>query len=321
MNPAHPERYVVQRGDTLWDIAGRFLRDPWFWPEIWYVNPQVANPHLIFPGDVLTLVYIDGEPRIMLERGPVVTGTERLSPRIREQALADAIPTLPLEVVGPFLTRGRVLERGEVSGLPYVVAIEEGRLIGAAGLKAYVRGQLNGSDLYSVVHVGAPLVDPETRQTLGYEGIHVGEGSILRQGDPATLLLRETSREVLEGDRLLPPEPPLPPVFFPRAPDGDIDGAIMHVVDGVTRIGQYQVVVINRGSRDGLEPGHVLTAWQAGELITDRVGSGRMSRKVRLPDEQAGTVMVFRTWDRLSYALVMEATVPLRLEDRVRSPL
>ena len=162
LNPQHPERYVVQRGDTLWDISARFLRDPWFWPEIWTVNPQVANPHLIFPGDVLTLVYVDGRPQLQLQRGPVVSGdTERLSPRIREQDLADAIPALPWEVIGAFLNRGTVLERDQVRRLPYVVALEEGRLVGAAGLKAYVRGDLNGREQYAVVHVGDPLVDPD----------------------------------------------------------------------------------------------------------------------------------------------------------------
>ena len=321
LNPQHPERYVVQRGDTLWDISARFLRDPWFWPEIWTVNPQVANPHLIFPGDVLTLVYVDGKPQLRLERGPAVSGdTERLSPRIREQDLADAIPALPWEVIGAFLNRGTVLERDQVRQLPYVVALEEGRLVGAAGLKAYVRGELNGQEQHAVVHVGGPLVDPESREVLGYEGIYIGEGRIERQGDPATLMMRTSRREVLEGDRLLPPLPPLPLVFYPRAPEAAIEGSVMHVVDGVTRIGQYQVITINRGSQHGLEPGHVLSVWQAGETIRDRVGTRLIAQKVRLPDELAGTVMIFQTYDRLSYALVMEANVPLRLRDRVRNP-
>jgi len=321
LNPQHPERYVVQRGDTLWDIAARFLRDPWFWPEIWYVNPQVENPHLIFPGDVLTLVYVDGRPQIRLERGPAVSGdTQRLSPRIREQALADAIPAIPWEVIGPFLSRGAVLERDQLQRLPYVVALEEGRLIGGAGNRAYVRGELNGGSNYTIVHVGDALVDPDNREVLGYEGVYVGEGSVERRGDPATIMLRETSREVLEGDRLLEPQAPLPLLFYPRAPEMAVDGQIMHVVDGVTRIGQYQIVAINRGARHGMQPGHVLSIWQAGEEVRDRFATGLIPRKVRLPDEQAGTVMVFRTYDRLSYALVMESNVPLRLLDRVRNP-
>jgi hypothetical protein len=217
LNPDHPERYVVKRGDTLWDISAMFLRDPWYWPEIWYVNPQVANPHLIYPGDVLTLVYVDGRPQIRLDRGTQAGGTERLSPRIREEDLDDAITTIPFETIGPFLSKGAVLSKDEIDQLPYVVAIRDKHLVASAGNDLYVRGNVGSIDSgYSVVHIGEKLVDPETNDVLGYEGIFVGEGTILRTGDPATLRLNKSTREALTGDRLIVQDFEIPLQFYPR---------------------------------------------------------------------------------------------------------
>jgi len=319
LNPSHPDRYVVKRGDTLWDIAAMFLRDPWYWPEIWYVNPQIENPHLIYPGDVLTLVYVDGKPQLRLERG--MAGAERLSPRIREQSLEDAIPTIPLEVIGAFLSRGSVLQKDEIARSPYVVAIRDEHMMGAAGNELYVRGDLAGLNTgYSVVHVGEKLVDPDDGDVLGYEGIYVGAGTIRRTGDPSTLFLTDSTREALEGDRLIAQSVVYPPSFTPGAPERSVDGTIVAVVDGLSQVGQYQVIVINRGTRHGLAPGNVLRIWQAGETVADRAKPGRVSRKVRLPDEPAGLSMVFQTYDRVSYALVMEATSEIHVLDMVRNP-
>jgi len=317
LNPQHPDRYVVQRGDTLWDISTMFLRDPWYWPEIWYVNPQVENPHLIYPGDVLTLVYVDGKPQIRLERG---SGTDRLSPRVRESDLDEAITTIPFEVISAFLRKGAVLERDEYEQLPYIVELREQRLIGSAGNDVYVRGDVQ-KDAYSVIHVGDRLRDPDDNQTVGYEGVFVGEGTIRREGDPATMRLNESRREALEGDRLLQLDFDIPLNFYPRAPESAIDGSIIHVVDGITEVGQYQTVILNRGARDGLEPGHVLTVWQAGPVVRDRVSSSFMGEKVQLPDEMAGDVMIFKTYDRISYALVMRASTNMARLDRVRTPM
>ncbi len=321
LNPDHPDRYVVRPGDTLWDISAQFLRDPWYWPEIWYVNPQVENPHLIYPGDVLTLVYLDGQPRIQLERGPVTAGAERLSPRIREQPLADAIPALPLDVVGPFLSRGTVLQKDEIKKLPYVMALRDDHLIGAAGNDLYVRGDgLAVNSVYSLVRVGVELRDPDDGDLLGYEGLFVGEGTIRRGGDPATLKLNSSAREALKGDRLMSGAERPPLVFYPQAPDQTVDGRIVHVVDGVSQIGQYQIVVLNRGRQHGLVPGHVLSVWQAGQKVVDEHGPGLLDEKVQLPDELAGNVMVFRTFDRLSYALVVRAVAPMHTLDKVTNP-
>ncbi len=321
LNPRHPETYVVQRGDTLWDIAAMFLRDPWYWPEIWQINPQVENPHLIFPGDVLSLAYLDdGRPVIRLERGTAAGPVERLSPRVRATPLEEAIQTIPYELIRAFLSRPIILREEQLDTLPYVVAQREG-LLGSAGRDVYVRGDVPQGGVYNVVHRGAALVDPDTNDVLGYEGVYTGQGLVRRDGDPATVTLTASERETLVGDYLVEEESVPPMNFLPRAPEDDVEGQIISVVDGVSLIGQYQVVVLNRGVDHGLEPGHVLRAFRKGEVIRDEVRRrGLFAEKVQLPDEPAGTIMVFRSYDRLSYALVMEATSDLRVLDAVRNP-
>ncbi len=324
LNPRHPDTYVVQRGDTLWDIASMFLQDPWYWPEIWQINPQVENPHLIFPGDTLSLAYLgDGRPVINLERGPQnVTasgGFERLSPRIRSEPLEEAIATIPYETIAAFLSRPRVIEEDVIDDLPYIVAHREG-LIGGAGNDVYVRGtNVPVGSVFNVVERGEKLVDPDTNDVLGYQGIYVGQGRIDRTGDPSTLRLLETEREAVVGNYLMDEEDVDQLNFLPRSPDREVEGRIISVLSGVSQIGQYAVVVLNRGSEAGLEPGHVLRAWQNGRTIRDTQRRS-FGQKVRLPDEPAGTMMVFRTSERISYALVMEATTPLSLLDTVRNP-
>ena len=310
----HPDEYVVQVGDTLWDIAGKFLRDPWYWPEIWYVNPDIQNPHLIYPGDVLGLVYIDGQPRITNVRA----STYRMSPQARVTPIAEAIDTIPYDQIAAFLSHGLVLAKSEFDSLPYMVATRGEHLIAAAGNEIYVRGtgSAQPGSLYSVVNVGDKLVDPDDGAVVGYQGIFVGEGTLRRAGDPASVWLTDTSQEAKEGDRLVSQSVDLPLNFFPKAPSTQIDARIISVVGGVTQIGQYQVVVLNRGTGQGLGVGDVLTVYQAGEDIEDRSGGG----KVRLPDEAAGTIMVFKTYDRISYALVMEATQAIHVLDAARNP-
>jgi hypothetical protein len=327
LNPRHPDTYVVQRGDTLWDIASMFLRDPWYWPEIWQINPQVENPHLIFPGDILSLAYLgDGRPVVNVERGPLVTdagggGVERLSPRVRSTPIDEAIQTIPYETIAAFLSRPRFIERGEVDDLPYIVAHREG-LIGSAGRDVYVRGfedEPPVGSVFNVVELGGAFVDPDDNDVLGYQGIYVGQGRLDRTGDPGTLRMLETEREAVVGNYLMGEEDVHPLNFIPRSPDTQVEGQIISVMSGVSLIGQYQVVVINRGSAAGLEPGHVLRVYQTGRTIRD-TQRGLVGQKVRLPDEPAGTMMVFRTAERLSYALIMEATTPLALLDTVRNP-
>ena len=318
----HPDEYVVQPGDTLWDIASTFLRDPWYWPEIWYVNPEVQNPHLIYPGDVLALVTIDGETRITAVRG----SSYRLSPQARITPLTDAVTSIPYEEIAAFLSKGLVLEKDQIEGLPYIMGTRGNHLIAASGNDLYVRGgdPAAPGTRYSVVHIGEELVDPDDNRVVGFQGIYVGEGAMTRGGDPATVTLTETNREALLGDRLLPETVDIPLNFFPKAPDSEIDGRIISVVDGVSLIGQYHVVVMNRGARDGLAPGDVLTVFQQGAVVTDRFADGSMlggGEKVKLPDEEAGTVMVFKVYDRIAYGLVMEATSDIHVYDAVRNPI
>ena len=310
----HPDEYVVQVGDTLWDIAATFLKDPWFWPEIWYVNPDIVNPHLIYPGDVLGLIHLDGQTRITNIRA----STYRMSPQARVTPLAEAVTSIPYEDVAAFLSSGVVLEKRQAAALPYLLWTRGDHMIAAAGNEIYVRGistDVVGTP-YSVVHVGDPLIDPDDNRLVGYHGILIGEGHLRRGGDPATVALTSTSQEGKIGDRLLPEAVDAPLNFFPRTPSRAIDGRIIAVVGGVTQIGQYQVVVTNRGSDDGLSMGDVLTVYQAGQVVKDRVKGG----KVKLPDEQAGTIMIFKTYDRISYGLVMEATQAIHIHDAVRNP-
>jgi len=310
----HPNEYVVQVGDTLWDIAGTFLKDPWFWPEIWYVNPDIVNPHLIYPGDVLGLVYIDGQARITNVRGSAY----RLSPQARVTPLSETINSIPYESVAAFLSTGVILEKEEADALPYIVDIKGEHLVAAAGNEIYARGltaDMPGTR-FNVIHIGDPLTDPDDNRLIGYQGLLVGEGRLSRGGDPATVALTDTAREALKGDRLIPDSVDVPLNFFPRSPSNEIEGRIISVVNGVTQIGQYQVVVINRGTNNGLSVGDVLSVLQTGEVVPDRVKGGT----VKLPDEQSGTVMIFKTYDRISYGLVMEATQALHVLDTVKNP-
>ncbi len=309
-----PDEYVVQVGDTLWDIAATFLNDPWYWPEIWYVNPQVENPHLIYPGDVLGLVYIDGAPRVTNVRA----SSYRLSPQARVTPLTEAITSVPYDAVSAFLSTGVILEKSEVDRLPYIVATKGDHLIAAAGNIVYVRGSaVEPGARFNVVHIGDKLVDPETNDTMGFHGHQIAEGTVRRDGDPATFALTMSKQEAKNGDRLVPAAVDVPLNFFPKAPSGNIDGQIMAVVGGVTQIGQYQVVVMNRGTNHSLAVGDVLTVFQKGPEVRDRVEGG----SVKLPDEEAGTVMVFKVYDRISYGLVMEATTAIHVEDFVRNPI
>ena len=311
----HPNKYVVQVGDTLWDISATFLKDPWFWPEIWYVNPDIENPHLIYPGDVLGLVYIDGQTRITNVRA----STYRMSPQARVTPLSQSITSIPFEDVAAFLSSGVVLEKKQADALPYILQTRGDHLIAAAGNEVYVRGITTDtpSARYNIVHVGDPLVDPDDNRLIGYHGILIGEGSLRRTGDPATVALTSTNREAIAGDRLLPAAVDVPLNFFPRTPSTNIDGRIISVVGGLSLIGQYQVVVMNRGSSHGLSVGDVLTVFQSGQVVDDRFRGG----KVKLPDENAGTIMVFKTYDRISYGLVMEATQAIHIHDFVRNPI
>jgi len=322
--PTAPKTYTVRPGDTLWDISSAFLRDAWLWPEIWHVNPQVENPHLIYPGDVLALAYgADGSPQVTLERG----GATRLSPRVRSEPLEGAITAIPYDVVASFMSKPTVLQKDEIEDSPYVVSTREQHLVAATGNVIYVRGDLEGeaNTRFNVIHVGEALRDPDDNDLIGYQGIYTGEARLMENGDPSSLELTESVRETLDGDLLFPSSFDVPMDFIPHAPTGKVDGRVITIVNGIYVAGQYQVLVINRGSSHGVEPGHVLAIYVSGTRVTDpksrgvsRVGG--LGPNVKLPDWKGGTFMVFKTYDRISYGLIMESTVPIRALDQIRNP-
>lgn len=269
----HPERYVVVKGDTLWDISARFLESPWRWPEVWSFNPQIKNPHLIYPGDVVSLTYDEqGKPILKVERGQP---TVKMSPQVRATRVDTPISTIPMDVIGQFLGQPRVVSEREINNAAYIVSNQDQRLIAGEGDTIYVRGLVPGGDTsYSVLRIGDAYRNPGDNEILGYEAIHVADAKVEAFGDPSTLKIVKSTREALTGDRLLPVRENQPDqTFIPHAPDSKIDGQIIAVVDGVSRIGQYQTVVINRGEQDGLETGNVLAVFQTGETIRDNLHS------------------------------------------------
>jgi LysM repeat protein len=326
-----PDEYVVKTGDTLWDISKVFLRDAWYWPEIWYVNPQVENPHLIYPGDVLKLVYVDGQPRLTIAERAEGGGGKRLSPEVRRDPLSQAITAIPYDIIASFMGRPTLLDKDQVKNAPYVVAMRDGHLIGASGNEIYARGLKDAAAdaRYSVIHVEEQLRDPENNDLLGYSGMYVGSGPIATTGDPVKLILTDSTREALQGDKLFAESVDVNTDFVPHAPSSEVDASVI-AVRSHTIMGQYQVVALNRGSSQGLEAGHVLAIHQAGPTVRDTyskggLAAGRSSQmgfgeKVHLPEERVGVVMVFKAFDRMSYALVMETTHPIRQGDRAKNP-
>ncbi len=320
----HPDVYVVKKGDTLWDISGRFLEKPWLWPEIWRVNPQIENPHLIYPGDRITLQWVNGQPQLTLERGDagrtyrMTPGTEKLEPHVRATPLESAIPAIRLDAIQAFLVDNRVVEPGALDDAPYVLQGEGERIVVGAGDRLYVRGELADNQTFSIVRKGPLYVDPDSNEVLGREATYIGLGESLAQdGDIATMRVQSSREEIQVDDRILPTEERrLDSTFYPSAPSKDMEGQIISVFGGVTQVGQFDVVVINRGEREGLVPGNVLAIYKRGALARDRVAN----ETVRLPSERAGLMMVFRTFDKLSYALVLETERPLAVFDQARNP-
>jgi hypothetical protein len=327
-----PDRYVVKRGDTLWDIAGVFLRDPWYWPEIWYVNPSISNPHLIFPGDVLNLVYVDGKPRLTLERGETV----RLSPQVRSEPLSSAIRAIPYDLLMDFAGRPQLLDRETARQAPHVVGMRDRHIVGSDQNEIYARGvgEVPVGSRFTIISVGNELRDPDDGDLLGYMGHFAGTGQVLdtsntgRRDEPIThLQVIESGREILQGDRLFPAEVDVGADFVPSAPTNkDINGRVVAVVDGVYVAGKYQVLAVNRGKRDGLVPGNVLAIFDQGETVADRASASFWRRNasnyenVRLPKERSASVLLFSIHERMSYGLVVESTQVIRIGDYLKHP-
>lgn len=336
---SHPRKYTVKKGDTLWDISSQFLRDPWYWPEIWHKNRQVQNPHLIYPGDVLTLIYINGQPQIQvndtaqqktshktLTTKTVETNGQnlrvvKLSPSIRIQGLDASVITIPGDAIRQFLTKPRVVSKDELESAPYILASDDDHLIMARDNTIYIRGELDKDRIrFTVFRPGNELIDPETGEVFGYEATYAGEARITEYGDPATAQLTSTEREVLIGDRLLPVDKSkISNLYYPHAPDREVKGQIISLFDALFGIAKFQVAVINRGNRDGIEVGHLLETLSSGGIVNDRYNL-REKGNVALPDKRSGLMMVFRTFDKVSYGLIIESTRVISSNDVVASP-
>jgi len=313
-----PSEYTVVKGDTLWDISSRFLQNPWMWPEIWHVNPQIANPHLIYPGDNITLIYLDGRPRITVQRG-VPSGTIKLSPNMRVTPLSEAIPTIPLDAINNYLSNSRIVGSGELEAAPHVIASGENRLIAGKGDIVYVRGDFDpGIPVYGVYRKGEVFVDPDTGERLGVQAIDIGSLKIRDiDNDIATTISTRALEEIRVGDRLLVEETrKIDTNFYPSTPNEDIEGTILAVEGGVNNVGNLDVVIINRGEREGVKVGNVFAIYHSGKIIRDKVKNDN----VVLPEERAGLLMVFRTFEKLSYGLVLEADKPIARLNTVKQP-
>ncbi|WP_018509287.1 LysM peptidoglycan-binding domain-containing protein [Thiobacillus thioparus] len=370
-----PDKYVVVKGDTLWDISGRFLKDPWRWPQIWKMNrEEIKNPHWIYPGDMIVLDRSGKEPRLSLVKGDK-NGMEtvKLSPGVRATEIGnDAIPSIPIRVIHPFLSQPRVVAKGALDDAPFILGSNVERVVLGSGDDAFATGGKPGVTRWNVLRPGKALKDPETGEVLGYEVEYLGDARTLVEGAPQKIRITQSVREILPKDKLVEADNNTPFEYVPHAPESKISGRIISAYGGLSDSGRYQTVVINRGSRDGLEPGHVLAVYREGLAVTltrdekdrmtwikeksagipdggawlysdvrclkedgkatyDQIVDVRNSfrstclgnnsdRAVKLPDTRSGLVMVYRVYDRVSYALIMQSEGPVYLLDTVKNP-
>jgi len=324
LKQGHPQQYTVKKGDTLWDISGIFLDEPWYWPEIWRSNPTIKNPDLIYPGDILQLIYVDGRAYISRYNGK---RTIRLSPEARSEELNQAISTIPLDVITPYLTKNRILNSQEYKNLPYIVGINDDHMSAGADNLIYVMGMPEDSNetTYGVYRRGKAYKNPgNKRQILGYEAVYLGEGYIEKQGNPSTVYLEKSKAEILKGHRLIPinNDKMVATNFFPKPSLLQHSARIVGVLTsgiqpGVTMVGDNDVVIINAGLKDGVKIGDVFNIYRKGSMVKDPV---LPNKSVKLPDELNGNLMVFRPFNHLSYALIMDAQSTLSVGDIIKSP-
>lgn len=331
-----PDSHTVKPGDTLWAISSLFLKSPWRWPELWGMNrDQITNPHLIYPGQVLLLVKVDGRATLQLaqQRAADMSGlpTDKLSPQVRSSGLgSNPITAIPQHLIEPFLTEAVVFDADELAAAPRIVAAQEGRVLLTAGDLAYARGDLSQATDYRIFRNTLPLRDPVTQEILGYEAPYLGTAELKRPAEerplengkveivPATLAIKNVRKEVGVGDRLSPVPQRSFARYVPHAPTQDIRGQIISIYGEALTAGQNQIVALNRGARDGLERGHVLALWQDGRRIVDR--SGDKAEDIKLPDERHGVLFVFQVYQRVSYALIISVKNPVSPGDRFTQP-
>jgi hypothetical protein len=347
INPSHPDQYTVVKSDTLYDISGKFLKHPWQWPELWKHNSQIKNPHLIYPGDTIYFSMVNGKPQLSLSRNDqspspdkpdsscilqekdyqhgrqefAVSSDGKVLPCIRESQLKQAIKILPAEIIASFLTSPKVVDDNELRNAPHVVGFAGEHLIAGAGDRVYVRSITEENEsAYTIYRPGNAYVNPETGEILGFEAQYIADVTLQQAGDPATLAITKAASEIRIGDRnMVRSEQDIPINYFPRPPEQSITGHIISVLGGVSQIGLYNVVVIDKGTADGLLAGHELNIYTRGQFVHDAYSSVK-NDFVHLPDEIAGSLMVFRPFSRVSYALVMKATQALHVLDKIKTP-
>ncbi|TAK65879.1 MAG: LysM domain-containing protein [Betaproteobacteria bacterium] len=318
-----PDRYVVVPGDTLWSIAAKFLKDPWRWPDMWKLNRnEIKNPHWIYPGDVIVLDRSGPQPELKMGE------TVKLSPRVRSEDIgSQPVPSIPPRIIEPFLSRPLVIEPDGLDHAPRIIAAQADRVYLGSGDVAYVSGIKDAKldSLWQIYRLGKPLIDPESQKTLGYEAVFLGDSKVTKAGDPATIQIFGAEQEIGKGDRLIAAGPLVLNNYAPHAPPVFVQGRIIASRGGMRETGPQNVVTLNRGRNDGLEPGHVLALLRLGranlEKTSDRKWFGaEKAETTKLPDERYGLVFVFRTFDRVSYALVMSASRSVLIGDVATIP-
>ena len=330
--PNAPDQHLVVKGDTLWDISGTFLQNPWCWPQVWGMNrEEIRNPHWIYPGQV---IYFDRQRgRLTLSRPGESDGRgdpplTKLSPQVRTQSLErDAVQSIPAGLIEPYLTQPLVVEAGELAQAPRIVASQEGRVYLGTGDRVYVKGDLQGGKSFQVFRPGSMLKDPQTGKVLAHEAAYLGSVSLDREAAPGvdvhSFRVTETRQEIGVGDLLVPMPPAPVRNYMPHAPAQNVDARVMSIYSGVTHAGQSQVVTVNRGSVDGLDVGSVLQLYHLGKTIADPASKGVLGfnrQQIKLPDEQYGSLFIFRVFQNVSYGLIMQVTGPVEVGDVARSP-
>lgn len=335
LKPDHPERYTVVKGDTLWDISTRFLKSPWHWPRIWKINEQIRNPHLIYPGDVIVLTWVDGQPVLSVERKgtglpslpetaaePVVERriddrTVKLSPQTRTEPLEAAIPTISPNAIAPFLTKPLAVDQEVLEQAGYITTGLDDRIALGDTSQFYARGLKDAEEHYQIFRPGNPIRHPDTGELLAYEAMYLGDAKLLEPGDPSKLVVTAVKQEIIPTDRLLAaPKKAALPYYYPHPPKTKVEGRIVSALNAVGEIGPQSIVGISLGTREGIEEGSVLR-------VMRHVGTHRdplTRERYNLPDEESGLVMIFRTYEKMSYGLIMTATRPVRLMDTVITP-
>lgn len=307
-----PDRHIVTSGDTLWGISAKFLKDPYRWGELWKMNAEeVKNPHRIYPGQVIVLDRSGAQPRLKL-----VTVTEQRREYV--EPLRKGIPSIPPQAIEPFLSEPQVLDVNGLAAAPRVVALQSDRVIAGAGDTIYTTEVTTPNKVWQLFRPGKPLLDPDTKETLGHEAVYLGTARMIQGGVPSSFLVLTSKQEIIRDDRLLVAPRQDVVNYIPHAPGKMIQAKVLAIYGGVNFGGPQSVVTLNRGKAAGLEPGHVLAADLAGTEVSNRYDGTKTN--YQLPDARNGLLFVFRVFDRVSYALVMNATHPVVVGDTVRTP-